>query len=72
MGPEEDRRLCNVTVTLGGRGIEPAENEGEIYLQAVGRVPAEDVIFGVTGVTGGNGDFSNARGQALFDFTTAD
>ena len=66
-GPEADRRVCVVTVTLGGVGIPEAENEGEIYLQGVGRVEAEDVILGVTG---GNGDFQNARGQATFDYTT--
>ena len=66
---EQNRRVCVVTVTFGGRGIAPAENEGEITLQGVGRIGAEDVILGVTG---GSGDFQNARGQATFDYTTKD
>jgi hypothetical protein len=66
-GTDQHRRICVVTVTLGGVDIEEAENEGEIYLQGVGRIEAEDVILGVTG---GNEDFRNARGQATFDYTT--
>jgi hypothetical protein len=65
-GPEEDRQVCTVTVTLGGRGIAPAEDEGEIYLQGVGRVEAEEVVLGVVG---GKQDFQNARGQASFDYS---
>ena len=41
----------------------------KITLQGVGRIEAENVILGVTG---GNGDFQNARGQATFDYTTKD
>src|SRR5919107_4342434 len=60
-GPsEEARRLCNVTATF----VE--EREGaEIDAQGVGRIEAEDVVFAVTG---GTGDFRDARGQATFEY----
>jgi Dirigent-like protein len=60
-GPSaEARRLCNVTATF----VE--EREGaEIEAQGVGRIEAEDVVFAVTG---GTGEFRDARGQATFEY----
>jgi hypothetical protein len=57
-GPSaEARRLCNVTATF---------REGaEIEAQGVGRIEAEDVVFAVTG---GTGEFQDARGQATFEY----
>ena len=39
--------------------------EPRIDTQGVGRLEAEDVVFAVTG---GTGDFRNARGQATFRY----
>ncbi len=64
-GPSaEARRLCNVTATF-------VEERGgsEIDAQGVGRIEAEDVVFALTG---GTGDFRNARGQATFEYEERD
>ncbi len=60
-GPSaEARRLCIANATF------TEEHEGaEIDTQGVGRLEAEDVVFAVTG---GTGDYRNARGQATFVF----
>ncbi len=62
-GPSaEARRLCVVNATF----VE--EREGaEIDTQGVGRLEAEDVVLAVTG---GTGDYRNARGVATFTFQT--
>ena len=62
-GPSaEARRLCLANATF------TEEHEGaEIDTQGVGRLEAEDVVFAVTG---GTGDYRNARGQATFEFQT--
>ena len=56
-GPSaEARRLCIANATF------TEEHEGaEIDTQGVGRLEAEDVVLAVTG---GTGDYRNARGQA--------
>jgi hypothetical protein len=52
--------VCNVTSTFA------EEREGaEINAQGVGRIEAEDVVFAVTG---GTGNFRDARGQATFEY----
>jgi hypothetical protein len=64
-GPSaEARRLCIVTATF-------VEERGgsEIDAQGVGRIEAEDVVFALTG---GTGDFRNARGQATFEYEERD
>jgi hypothetical protein len=60
-GPSTEARwVCNVTSTFA------EEREGaEINAQGVGRIEAEDVVFAVTG---GTGDFRDARGQATFEY----
>jgi hypothetical protein len=60
-GPSTEARwVCNVTSTFS------EEREGaEINAQGVGRIEAEDVVFAVTG---GTGDFRDARGQATFEY----
>ncbi len=60
-GPSaEARRLCIANATF------TEEHEGaEIDTQGVGRLEAEDVVLAVTG---GTGDYRNARGQATFTF----
>jgi hypothetical protein len=60
-GPSAEARwMCNVTSTFS------EEREGaEIDAQGVGRIEAEDVVFAVTG---GTGDFRDARGQATFEY----
>jgi hypothetical protein len=60
-GPSaEARRLCIASATF----VE--EHEGaEIDTQGVGRLEAEDVVIAVTG---GTGDYRNARGEATFEF----
>ena len=60
-GPSaEARRLCIANATF------TEEHEGaEIDAQGVGRIEAEDVVFAVTG---GTGEYRNARGQATFEF----
>lgn len=60
-GPSAEARwVCNVTSTF------TQEREGaEIDAQGVGRIEAEDVGFAVTG---GTGDFRDARGQATFEY----
>jgi hypothetical protein len=63
-GPSaEQRQLCIVNTTFENR------NGAEIDTQGVGRVEAEDVVLAVTG---GTGIYQNARGQATFDFRSAD
>ncbi len=58
----EARRLCIANATF----VE--EREGaEIDTQGVGRLEAEDVVLAVTG---GTGDYRNARGVATFEFQT--
>ena len=60
-GPSaEARRLCNVTATF-------VEERGgaEIDAQGLGRIEAEDVVFAVSG---GTGEFRDARGQATFEY----
>ena len=64
---QQVRRQCVVTTTIKKKSLEG--RLGEIYTQGVGRVPAEDVILGVTG---GNDDFQKARGQATFDYRQKD
>ncbi len=55
----EARRLYIMTATF----LE--EQEGaQIVAQGVGSIEAEEVVFGVTG---GTGDYRNARGQATFE-----
>jgi hypothetical protein len=62
--PERDRRQCFATSTIG------TENgETEIQAQGVGRILAEDVSFSVTG---GTMQYTRARGQVLFDYSTND
>ena len=58
----ELRRLCIVSATF-------TEEHGgaEIDTQGVGRLEADDVV---QAVTGGTGDYQNARGQATFTFET--
>ena len=58
----ELRRLCIANATF-------SEERGgaEIGTQGVGRLEAEDVVLAVTG---GTGDFRNARGEATFRFET--
>jgi dirigent-like protein len=64
-GPSaEQRQLCIVNITFENRS--PGT---EIDAQGVGRVEAEDVVLAVTG---GTGLYQNARGQATFDFRSAD
>jgi len=60
-GPSaEARRLCIANATFA------QEHEGaEIDTQGVGRLEAENVVFAVTG---GTGDYRDARGQATFEF----
>jgi hypothetical protein len=60
-GPSaEARRLCLANATF------TEEHEGaEIDTQGVGRLEAEEVLFAVTG---GTGEYRNARGQASFEF----
>ncbi len=56
----EARRLCVVNATFA------EEREGaEIDAQGVGRLEAEDVVLAVTG---GTGNYRNARGVATFRF----
>ncbi len=62
-GPSAElRRLCIANATF-------SEERGgaEIDTQGVGRLEAEDVVLAVTG---GTGDFKNARGEATFRFET--
>jgi hypothetical protein len=60
-GPSAElRRLCIANATF-------VEEHGgsEIDAQGVGRLEAEDVVLAITG---GTGDYRNARGQATFEF----
>ena len=62
---EDERRVrCEVTLTIG-----TDNGETEIQLAAVGRVEADDVIYSVVG---GGGEYRDARGDAVFDYTDPD